>query len=354
MSGHRAPFPSPRNGALPSTRIPAARTSLPVRITGIGSYLPRTIVTNAALETTLGLPTGWILDRTGVQERRRCDGETSAFMAAAAARVALDMAGIGAGELSAIIGASSTPQQAIPCTAVFVQRELDAPEGVAACFDVNATCLSFLAAFDVAARLVASGAHQHVLVFSSENTAHSLNPNEPESAVLFGDAAAAVVISHAGDSGSALHSSRLQTWHSGAELSQISGGGTLHHPNDPGTTAAHNLFAMRGPQLFRKAAPLLMPFMDELCDSAGWSRGDIDAVVPHQASRHGIELGWKLLGFREEQIVTNLASRGNCIAASIPLALAESVSTGRISRGDRVVLFGLAAGLSLGGVTMTY
>lgn len=264
------------------------------------------------------------------------------------------MAGLTAGDLTAIIGASSTPQQAIPCTAVFVQRELGAPEGVASCFDVNATCLSFLAAFDVAARLVAAGAHRHVLVFSSESAGHSLNPDEPESAVLFGDAAAAVIVSHAGDTASALHCTRLQTWHSGAELSQISGGGTLHHPNDPATTPAHNRFAMRGPQLFRKAAPLLLPFMDALCTDAGWQRDDIAAVVPHQASRHGIELGWKMLGFREEQIVQNLATRGNCIAASMPLALAESIASGRVRRGDRVLLFGLAAGLSLGGAAITY
>ncbi len=335
------------------TRTDVPPRALPVRIAGIGSYLPPRVVTNDELEASLGLTSGWIFDRTGVRERRRCAGESSAFMASAAARDALAMAGLAASDLTAIIGASSTPQQAIPCTAVFVQRELAAPEGVAACFDVNATCLSFLAAFDVAARLVADGAHRHVLVFSSESAAHSLNPDEPESAVLFGDAAAAVIVSHSGSSASALHTTRLQTWHSGAELSQISGGGTLHHPNDPDTTAAHNLFAMRGPQLFRKAAPLLLPFMDELCTSAGWSRDEITAVVPHQASRHGIELGWKLLGFREDQIVTNLATRGNCIAASMPLALAESVASGRLRRGDRVLLFGLAAGLSLGGAAIT-
>jgi 3-oxoacyl-[acyl-carrier-protein] synthase-3 len=328
--------------------------SLTARISGVGTYLPPRIVTNDELEAQLGLSPGWIFDRTGVRERRRADGEPASAMAAAAARQALEMAGLEPGDLTAIIGASSTPQQAIPCTAVFVQRELAAPEGVASCFDVNATCLSFLAAFDVAARLVDAGAHRHVLVFSSENTGHSLNPDEPESAVLFGDAAVAMIVSHAGDTGSALHCTRLQTWHSGAELSQISGGGTLHHPNDPSTTQAHNRFAMRGPQLFRKAAPLLLPFMDTLCADAGWERHEIAAVVPHQASRHGIELGWKLLGFREDQIVQNLAIRGNCIAASMPLALAEAIAEGRVRRGDRVLLFGLAAGLSLGGAAITY
>ena len=147
-------------------------------------------------------------------------GESSSVMAAAAARDALTMAGLTPGDRTAMIGASSTPQQAIPCTAVFVQRELGAPEGLASCFDVNATCLSFLAAFDVAARLVLAGAHRHVLVCSSENVSHSMNPEEPERAARFGDAAAAVIVSHAGGSGSALHVMKLQTWHSGAEPDQ--------------------------------------------------------------------------------------------------------------------------------------
>jgi len=345
------PHPAGRSPLTPPL-VPTA--SLPVRIAGLGRYLPPRIVTNAELEPALGLPAGWIEERTGVRERRRVVGETSAQMAAAAAREALAMAGTTAADITAIIGASSTPQQAIPCTAVFVQRELGAPEGTAACFDVNATCLSFLVALDCAARLVAAGAHRHILVFSAECTAHGLNAAEPESAVLFGDAAAAVVVSLAGTTGSAMHGMRLQTWHSGAELSQVPGGGTLHHPNDPATTAAHNRFAMRGPKLFRKAAPLLLPFMDALCADAGWSREAVDAVVPHQASRHGIELGWTMLGFRQDQVVTNLAGRGNCIAASIPLALAEAVQSGRIDRGDHVLLFGLAAGLSLGGMTLTF
>lgn len=328
--------------------------TLAARISGIGSYLPETVVTNTTLESQLGLPAGWIEERTGVRERRRAGVESSAFMGAAAARQAMQMAGVAPDELTAIIGASSTPQQAIPCTAVFVQRELGASEGIAACFDINATCLSFLAAFDVAARLVSTGAHRHVLVFSAERTTFSLDPTEPESAVLFGDGAAAVVVSPAETSGSGVHATLMRTWHSGAELSQVRGGGTLHHPNDPATVHGDNLFAMRGPQLYRKAAPLLLPFMDAICDRAGWSRGGIDAVVPHQASRHGIELGWKALGFREDQLVVNLPTRGNCIAASIPLALAEAVAAGRITRGDRVLLFGLAAGLTLGGVALTF
>ncbi|HYW50575.1 MAG TPA: ketoacyl-ACP synthase III [Gemmatimonadaceae bacterium] len=327
---------------------------LGVRIAGIGSFLPSRVVTNAELEDQLGIERDWIFDRTGVRERRRCTTESSASMAAAAARDALVMAGLEPRDLTAIIGASSTPQQAIPCTAVFVQRALAAPEGTAACFDLNATCLSFIAAFDVAARLVASGAHRHVLVFSSESAAHSLDPREPESAVLFGDAAAAVVLSPAHDTGSVMHAMRLRTWNSGAEYSQIAGGGTLHHPNAPGTTSAHNLFMMQGPKLFRMAAPLLQPFIDEVLGDAGWSRADVDAVVPHQASRHGIELAWKRLGFSESQVIVNIATRGNCIAASIPLALAEAVACSRIRRGDRALLFGLAAGLSLGAIAITF
>lgn len=151
-----------------------------------------------------------------------------------------------------------------------------------------------------------------------------------------------------------MHAMRLRTWNSGAEASQIAGGGTLHHPDAPGTTAAHNLFVMQGPKLFRMAMPLLLPFMDEVLGEAGWSRSDVDAVVPYQASRHGIELVWKRLGFSEAQVVVNIATRGNCLSASIPLALAEAVACGRIRRGDRALLFGLAAGLSLGAIAITF
>ncbi|NTU79026.1 MAG: ketoacyl-ACP synthase III [Chloroflexales bacterium] len=236
-----------------------------------------------------------------------------------------------------------------------MQRELGAPDGGSACFDVNATCLSFLAALHSAAHLIAAGAYRCALIFSSEIGAHSRNPAEPESAVLFGDAAAAAVITRsAPGTPGALWGAKFATYGSGAGLTHILGGGSLHHPNDPATTPEMNRFHMHGPGLLRIAARTLGPFLDAFFADLGWARAELDLLVPHQASRNGLGLLTARLGFTEAQIFLNLAERGNCVAASIPLALAEAAAQGRLRRGDRVVLLGTGAGMSIGALALSY
>jgi 3-oxoacyl-[acyl-carrier-protein] synthase III len=211
------------------------RTSaLPVRIAGLGAYLPERIVTSAELEKRLDLPAGWIERRTGVRERRYNTGETASFMAAQAARKALAQASIDASDVDAFVGASSGPQQLIPCNAVFVQRELGAPEGQSVCFDMNATCLGFPIALHQMAHLIAAGVYRTVVIFSTEIASRSLNPCQKESYVLFGDGAAAAVLTRApvGDA-SAVNFAHFATHSSGAEHTQFLGAGSLHHPNDP-------------------------------------------------------------------------------------------------------------------------
>lgn len=328
---------------------------LPVKIAGLGCCLPEQRVTSAELLAAWNVPPGLVEHAAGVYERRYARHETTAGLAAVAARRALENAGIPLGDVDAIIGASTVPQQAIPCTAAFVQRELGAPDGGSVCFDVNATCLSFLVALQNAAHLVAAGAYQTVLVFSSELGSRFLNPRQPQSAILFGDAAAAAVITRAAaGEASAIHHTRFATYSSGADHTQVVGGGTRHSPNDPATTPQMNLFDMDGRAVFRQALRLLPPFLDCFFEQSGWTREQIDCLVPHQASRHGLDLLTERLGFRGEQLFSNLPQRGNCIAASIPLALAEAVAAGRIRRGDRVLLLGTGAGLTIGAVALTY
>lgn len=328
---------------------------LAVKIAGVGWYLPSKRVTSDELSQTLGLKTGVIERATGIMERRYAHDETSAFMAAQAAHMALDHAGVTVDQLDAIIGASTAMQQVVPCTAAFVQRELNAPEGRSVCFDLNATCLSFVVALQNAAHLIAAGVYERVLIYSSEIVSPSLNPNEWESAALFGDAAAAVVLTQSNEhETSAIWHTKFATFHSGAELTQCVGGGTLHHPNDPTTTREMNMFQMNGPQVFRQAVRLMQPFVAEFFADLGWQPEQIDVVVPHQASRHAVEQLSARLGFRPDQVFSNLALRGNCVAASIPLALAEAVHAGRIKRTDRVLLIGTGAGLTLGAVALTF
>lgn len=329
--------------------------ALPVRIAGTGYYLPPRIVTNAELEERLHLKPGWIERATGVRERRYSSGETAAQMASAALRMALDQAGLGVGDVDAFIGASAAPQQMIPCTAALVQEEIGAPDGGSVCFDVNGTCLSFALALHTVAPLVAAGVYKTAAIFSSEVTGFSLNPDEPESAVLMGDAAAAVVLTRATDgAASRLHHARFATYSSGADLTRIEGGGSRHHPNNPLTKREQNLFAMNGPGVFRMVSRLFPAFMDDFFAAVGWERGKVDAVVPHQASGRGVSFVASRVGFRPEQVVVNLPVRGNCVAASLPLALAEAVHAGRIRRGARVILAGTGAGLTLGALALTY
>jgi 3-oxoacyl-[acyl-carrier-protein] synthase III len=328
---------------------------LPVMIAGLGAYLPERVVTSAELEVGWGLEPGWIMRVAGIRERRYASGETVAGMATAAARRALAAASMAVTDLDLIIAASSGPQQAIPCTAAFVQRELGAPDGASACFDLNATCLSFLFALQSAAHLLAAGSYRAALLVSSEIVGHSRNLADPASACLFGDAAVAAVLTRApAGSPSGLVWSQFATYSSGADLTAIIGGGSLHHPNDPSTTPEMNLFTMDGPGVFRRAARVLGPFVNSFLERAGWTHAQVDAVVPHQASRHGVELVSTRLGFQPAQVVSNLAERGNCVAASIPLALCESVEAGRIQRGQRVMLLGTGAGMTLGAIGMVF
>lgn len=327
---------------------------LPVRIAGLGHYLPERIVSSAELEQRLDIPAGWVERVTGVRERRHAITETSVSMAVASCKAALDHADISIEKIDAVVAASTAPHQAIPCTATLVARELGVPDGKAACWDVNATCLSFLFALQSVSHMVSAGVYRNVLVFSSEKSSLSLNPKERESAVLFGDASAAAVITRSapGDRSSIWHS-HLATYSSGADLTRITGGGTAHHPNDPSTTPEMNLFNMKGPAIFKMGARLLGPFLDDFFRAIELDRAQFDAVVPHQASRHAIEL-IERHGISPERIISNLEIRGNCIAASIPLALSEAVESGRIMRGHNVVLVGSGAGFTLGAVALTF
>lgn len=328
---------------------------LAIKIAGLGKYLPEKIVTSAELEEQLDIPSGWVAQTTGVVSRRYASGETVSQMATSAAQSALCMAGMQPSDLDAIIGASASVQQAIPCTAAFVQRELGAPDGKSACFDINATCLGFVFALQTAVHLIAAGVYKNVLIFSSELATFSRNPKQWESAVLFGDGAAAAIVTAAqpGEA-SALWHSRFVTYSSGAELTQLVGGGTLHHPNDPATTPEMNMFDMDGPGVFKKAARLVPPFLDEFAKTSGIKNGDYDQVIPHQASGHGLKLLTARFGFHPERVFNHIHERGNCIAASIPLALTEAVEAGRVKRGDKVLLLGTGAGLSVGGLAFTF
>jgi 3-oxoacyl-[acyl-carrier-protein] synthase-3 len=327
----------------------ASRSSrgLRVRIASIASYVPPKVETAAELAPRIGATEEWIVTRTGVRERRISD-EPVEVLGARAARAALQPGA--APDL--ILNASVSMRQALPDTAVYFQREL----GLQAIpsFSVHASCLSFVAALHTASALVAAGSYRRVLVVSAERGSFARNLAEPESAALLGDGAAAAVLEPTpkGEA-SELVGFRMKTWSEGAALTEVRGYGQTHSPNDPATRPEQNLFTMDGPGVYRMAIRRLPGLVRELLGELDMTPPDVDWVVPHQASGPGLAL-LPRLGFPAERFVNVVGQYGNCVAASIPMALAHLADSGRLRRGQTVLLLGTAAGFSVAGAVLRW
>lgn len=328
--------------------------NLPLKIIGLGRYLPARVVPSSELEKLCNLPAGWVERRNGVRERRWVTDETSSYMAAQAAREALDEAGLKPNQLSLILNASGTAEQAIPDTGALIQRQLGLGKSGIPAMTVHNTCLSFIAAMDVAANYLSSGRYKNILIASADVASCGINPKEPESASLVGDAAAAVVVTRSNDGDpSRLHHAHLKTYGDGAYLTAIMGGGSGRHPGKPNHKPEDDLFHMDGPAVLRMVRTIGADFLDELYPGLSKSLVDIDVVVPHQASKVGL-LMLQRFGWPEAKIMSTLEWLGNCVAASIPSTLYQAVHDGKIQRGQKILMAGTGAGLSIGGLVLTY
>ncbi|BBM82075.1 3-oxoacyl-[acyl-carrier-protein] synthase III C-terminal domain-containing protein [Candidatus Uabimicrobium amorphum] len=322
-----------------------------VKISGIGRYLPQKIITNDYFQR-YDIKADWILRKNGVRERRFIEEETNASMGAAAAKEACAEAQLAVEELDLIINASGTPQQAIPDTAPLLQQELGLGESGIPCMTVHTTCLSFLNGLDVASLYIDSGRYSRILVVSSEIASIGLNWQDPASCTLFGDLAAAVVVEKSDDT-SQVCTTHFATYGVGAHYTEIRGCGTSYPPNAPHTKKEDSMFQMNGLRVLRMVKKHKTSFLEQLQAGLSTSLCDIDWVVPHQASYMGLKF-LKSFGWPEEQIIHTLEHLGNCIAASIPATLYEGIRDKKIQRGDKVLLVGTGAGLSLGAVILRY
>jgi 3-oxoacyl-[acyl-carrier-protein] synthase-3 len=328
------------------------QVNFPLKIIGLGRYLPKRIVPNSELEALCGLPTGWVERRNGVRERRWVTDETSSFMSAEAAREALDEAKLKPNQLDLIINASGTGEQAIPDTGVLIQRQLGLGSSGIPAMTVHTTCLSFIAGMDVAANFLQAGRYKNILIASCDVSSCGINPREPESASLVGDAAAAVVVTRSDDN-SMIHHAHFKTYGDGAYLTTIMGGGSRFHPRFEGHKSEDDLFHMDGPAVLRMARGIAHEFLEELYPGLSKSMMDIDIVVPHQASKVGLMM-LERFGWPQNKIMRTIETLGNCVAASIPATLYQAVRDGNIQRGNKVLLVGTGAGLSIGGMVLTY
>jgi 3-oxoacyl-[acyl-carrier-protein] synthase-3 len=330
------------------------QVNFPLKIIGLGRYLPKRVVPSSELEALCGLPAGWVERRNGVRERRWVTDETSSFMSAEAAREALDEAKLKPNQLDLIINASGTGEQAIPDTGSLIQRQLGLGNSGIPAMTVHTTCLSFVAGMDVAGNFLQTGRYKNILITSCDIGSCGINPKEPESASLVGDAAAAVVLTRSDENDKArVHHAHFKTFGDGAYLTTIMGGGSRFHPRFEGHNPENDFFHMDGPAVLRMAREIAHGFLEELYPGLSKSMVDIDVIVPHQASKVGLMM-LERFGWKENKIIRTIETLGNCVAASIPVTLYEGVRDGRIQRGNKVLLVGTGAGLSIGGMVLTF
>lgn len=326
-----------------------------IKILGTGAYLPKRKVSSEEIDEIIGVKKGWSENKAGVKTRYFVGDETSSFMGSEAAKQAVKDAGLTLQDIDCIICGSGTMQQPIPSTASLIQEQLGLENSGIPSFDVNSTCLSFITALDMISYTMTAGRYQHVLIVSSEISSGGLNWGQNESSILFGDGAVAVVISNTNTESSRIISSHIETYSSGAHLSEIRGGGTmLHAKNHNENNKEDFLFDMNGRAIFKLSSKLIPNFMDTLFKGTELSMDDIELVVPHQASAPAMKLIRKKLGVKEEKFMTIFEDYGNMIASSIPLAFHIAIQQGKIHRGDKVLLLGTSAGLSIGGILLEY
>lgn len=327
-----------------------------VKIVSMGKYLPERIVKSEDFEKEAGIEAGWALNMSGVAERHFAnEKETCSYMGARALEKALEKAGMKYEDLDVIVGASGSYDHPIPYNACLIQREMGKEESGTPCWDVDSTCLSFVTAFDVVSYMIEAGRYKNVAIVTSEIASKSLNYKERESATLLGDGAAAMILTKATEEeGSRIIAAEMQTYSKGAFHTSVKGGGNVIHPNDPNSKPEDFTFNMKGRAIMEMSFELLPPFLQKLFTKAMIHPQMLDLFVPHQASKFALQRAKELLGLKEEQFMDILINHGNCIAASIPMALHDAIEQNRIKRGSKVALVGTAAGLSLGGVVFVY
>jgi len=312
-------------------------------VLGCGSYLPNQVLTNADLARKVDTSDEWIVQRTGIHERRiAAPGELTSHMAVHAARAALAHARLDAQAIDLIVLATSTPDNTFPASAVAVQSELGISHGAA--FDLQAVCSGFVYGLSTADALLRSGAFTRALVIGSETFSRILDWTDRTTCVLFGDGAGAIVVEAQDQPGRrddrGVLTVRLRS--DGRHKSK------LYVDGGPSSTGTVGHLRMEGREVFRHAVAMIADVVEDAFKAADYSVADIDWFVPHQANKRIIDGSAHKLGIDPAKVVTTVDRHGNTSAASIPLALADAVADRRIKRGDLVLLEAMGGGFTWG------
>jgi len=319
------------------------------QVRGVGSALPRRILTNAELASQVETSDEWIVQRTGIRQRHiASDDETTASLGEAAARAALANAGLTPDDIDLIVVATSTPDNTFPATAVNIQHRLGMRHGFA--FDLQAVCSGFVYAVSVADLHIRGGMAKRVLVIGAETFSRILDWTDRTTCVLFGDGAGALVLEAAECDGTPADRGIL--------ASALRSDGThkdkLYVDGGPSTTGTVGHLRMEGREVFKHAVGMITDVVTASLEAGKATTDDLDWFVPHQANLRIIDASAKKMGIDPAKVVATVALHGNTSAASVPLALSVAVADGRIKKGDLVMIEAMGGGFTWGAVLLRW
>jgi 3-oxoacyl-[acyl-carrier-protein] synthase III len=324
-----------------------------VRIAGLSTYVPPRVMTNADLEKLVDTSDEWILQRTGIRERHVVsDGMATSDMAKEASLGAIAQAGLSPGDIGFIVVGTTTPDMIFPSTACLLQDKIGATGSWG--FDLGAACSGFTYALTVGTQMVATGAHDHALVVGADTMSSILDYKDRTTCILFGDGAGAIVLSPAGDDEPAVIDFAHEIDGSGgAALCMPAGGSRLPASHETVEQRLHYV-KQDGQTVFKFAVRKTEEIARRVLERNGLEPSELDLFVSHQANRRIITAAAERLGLPESKVIINLDKYGNTTAATIPLALADAVAAGRLTRGDVVLLASVGAGFTVGAVLLKW
>lgn len=325
-----------------------------VKLIATGVSVPGTLLRADELDRQLGLRAGSSFKSTGIRSRYLSTTETASSLAAAACQMALRNAGLDWDGIDCLVAASGTMDQALPYNAAMIHAELGLSSRRTTTFDLGASCLSFLAALDVCASLVETGRFRRVMIVSADIATFTTDRSNLRENGIFGDGAGACIIGKpAADEGSAILASGLMTFSEGVDDCAIRAGGSRFHRRTPGSNG-DALFEMKPRRLFALAARELPGFVRDLLERAQLSMGEIDLIVPHQASPLALKHIIRILDLDASRMVDISATHGNQVGASLPTALHHGLSRHAPARDSKILLLGTGAGVTVGGMVLAY
>jgi len=334
-------------------RVTSRAGGRPTAIKSLATYVPPRVLTNADLEKMLDTTDEWIMQRVGIRERHIAEpGVATSDLGKEAALAAIERAGLAPADIDLIIVGTVTPDMMFPSTACLIQDKIGARHAWG--FDISAACSAFTYSLTTASQLVATGAYEHALVVGSDVMSRIMDYTDRSTCVLFGDGAGAVVVSAASEGQGAILDFEHEIDGSGGPALYMPAGGSLHPPSHETVDGRMHYVKQDGRAVFKFAIRKTEEIARRVLDRNGLKPSDLDLFVSHQANRRIIEAASGNLELDPAKVVINIERFGNTTAATIPLALNDAVCSGRLKKGDLVLLASVGAGFTVGAVLLRW